>query len=99
MQVVNVAGPSVRVEVAGRWIASLPEPERSLYRDNRPGDRWDPEWGDREVRLVFIGTDLDEGELTDALDDCLLTDAELSADWSAYENPFPEDEEDVLVVE
>lgn len=99
VQVVHVAGPSVRVEVAGRWIASLPEPQRSLYRDNRPGDRWDPEWGDREVRLVFIGTDVDESALTDALDDCLLTDAELSDDWSAYENPFPEAEEEVLVVE
>ena len=80
VQVLNVAGSSIRVEVAGRWIASLPEPQRGLYRENRPTDRWHPEYGDREIRLIFIGTDLDE-------------------EWDRYENPFPQDEEDVLVVD
>ena len=106
VQVLNVAGPSVRVEVAGRWIASLPEPQQSLYRDNRPTDRWHPEHGDREVRLVFIGTDLDERALTAALEECLLTDAELET-WLedgtaepalADDHPFPEQEDEVLVV-
>ena len=99
VQVLNVAGSSVRVEVAGRWIASLPEPQRGLYRENRPADRWHPEHGDREVRLVFIGTDLDEDGLREALDACLLTEAELDEEWERYENPFPRDEADVLVVD
>ncbi len=97
--VLNVAGPSVRVDVSGRWIASLPEPQRDLYRDNRPTDHWDPEWGDRESRLVFIGTDVAETGLIEALDDCLLTDAEMDDDWSSYENEFPERDGETLVVE
>ena len=90
------AGPSVRVETAGNWIASLPEIERDLYRRNRPNLEWDEEWGDRRTRLVFIGTELDEDALVASLDDCLLTDAEMEADWAAFENPFPAAEGGVL---
>ena len=90
------AGPAVRVGTAGNWIASLPEIERDLMRRNRPNLAWDEEWGDRRTRLVFIGTDLDEDALVAALDDCLLSDDEMDADWSSFENPFPEDEGDVL---
>lgn len=90
------AGPSTRVETAGRWIASLPEIERDLYRRNRSDLAWDEEWGDRRTRLVFIGTGLDEDELVAELDACLLDDEELAADWDAFENPFPADEDEVL---
>ena len=92
------AGPSVRVEAEGRWIASLPEFERDAYRDNRPDLAWDEEWGDRRVELVFIGTGMDEASLRDRLDDCLLTDAEMATDWAAFENPFPATTGETLVV-
>jgi len=66
------AGPSVRVEASGRWIASLPEADRDLYLANRSDVDWDDEVGDRQTELVFIGQGLDEAALTEALDACLV---------------------------
>jgi G3E family GTPase len=88
------AGPSVRVEAVGPWIASLPEVEQDVYRSNHPDLAWDDEWGDRRTELVFIGRDYDEDAVRATLDDCLLTDDELSADWTTFENPFPADPDD-----
>jgi G3E family GTPase len=84
------AGPSAYVEGSGRWIASLPEFEQEAYRRNRStlGFEWDDEWGDRRTGLVFIGREVDEDELVAALDDCLLTDEEMAADWAAFEAEY-----------
>ncbi len=41
---------------------------------------------------------MDEEAITAALDDCVLTDAEMEEDWSTFENPFPEDEAGLLTV-
>ncbi|MFC6786869.1 CobW family GTP-binding protein [Halobaculum halobium] len=72
------AGPSVRVEAVGRWVAAMDEADRELYRANRRGGAdWDDEWGDRHTELVVIGVDLDEPAVRARLDDCRVTDAEL----------------------
>ncbi|QZP36549.1 CobW family GTP-binding protein [Halobaculum magnesiiphilum] len=72
------AGPSVRVEAVGPWVAAMAEADRELYRANRRGGAdWDDEWGDRHTEVVVIGVDLDEPAVRARLDDCLLTDAEL----------------------
>ncbi|MFB6305319.1 MAG: GTP-binding protein [Haloferacaceae archaeon] len=84
------AGPSVRVEANGRWIASLPEADQDLYRSNRPDLDWDEEVGDRRTELVFIGRGMDEAALVEALDDCLV-EADLPTD-GADRNPFPDEE-------
>ncbi|WP_418285220.1 GTP-binding protein [Halorubrum sp. DTA46] len=87
----NVAGQSVRVASAGPWIAALPPEEREAKREEIPGldEMWDDEWGDRGTQLVLIGTDMDHDALRERLDDCLLDDAEMTADWSAFEDRFP----------
>ena len=40
--------------------------EPGLVRD------WDPEYGDRMQKIVFIGRDLDREAITKALDACLV---------------------------
>ena len=82
---VGQAGPSVRAEANGRWIASLPEADQDLYLANRSNVDWDEAVGDRETELVVIGQGIDEERLTDALDGCLV-DPGASV---AGENPFP----------
>lgn len=99
-QVLGQAGPSVRVEATGPWIASLPELDRDLYRSNRRNLEWDDEWGDRKTTLVFIGQEMDEDGVVAALDDCLLTDDEMEDDWDGFDDSFAgESGEDVVVVE
>ena len=95
---IGQAGPSVRVEAAGPWIASLPEFERDAYRRNRSNLDWDEEWGDRRTELVFIGREMDDDALVAALDDCLLTDDEMAADWGDFGAAFPTEAGDELVV-
>jgi len=83
-------GPSHRtVTVRGNWVAALPEERRETQRRMRPDLPWDEEHGDRRTELVFIGREMDESGLREALADCPLTDAELDADPSTFENPFP----------
>ncbi|PSQ13612.1 cobalamin biosynthesis protein CobW [Halobacteriales archaeon QS_8_69_73] len=88
--VVGHAGPSVRAEAAGPWIASLPEIERDLYRSNRPDLKWHDDHGDRRTELVFIGTDYERAALETALDDALVTDDEKMGELPA--EPFPDEQ-------
>ncbi|PSP77255.1 cobalamin biosynthesis protein CobW [Halobacteriales archaeon QS_4_69_225] len=88
--VVGHAGPSVRAEATGPWIASLPEVERDLYRSNRPDLEWHDDHGDRRTELVFIGTDYERAALETALDDALVTDDEKIEELSA--EPFPDEQ-------
>ena len=92
------AGPSVRMASAGPWIASLPEFEQDAYRRNRKDLEWDAEWGDRRTELVFIGRGMDDVALMAALDDCLLTDEEMTANWEDFENAFPTEAGEEYVV-
>jgi G3E family GTPase len=91
------AGPSVRATSDGPWIAALPEVQRDLYRSNRPDLAWHDEHGDRRTELVFIGTDLEDEPLRSQLRDCLVTDEE----WEraeTLENPFPEEDDEPVVL-
>lgn len=85
------AGPSIQFGPAGYWVASLPEPEREaiLREDPSVADDWDPVYGDRVNKVVFIGLEMDRNGLTEELDDCLLTDKEMGMEWSAFPDDFP----------
>ena len=83
------AGTQTHIEVNGRWAATLPEPQRESYRESRSDLHWDDQWGDREVKLVFIGAGMDESGIVDTLDDCLVSETGMEDDWGAFENPFP----------
>ncbi|MFD2170004.1 GTP-binding protein [Tumebacillus lipolyticus] len=85
------AGPSIQFGVEGTWVAALdPEEQRAIFEE-QPDilEMWDEKWGDRFTELVFIGVEMNRAELIGALDGCLLTDAEMEADWSQFPDPLP----------
>ncbi|MBM7541952.1 GTP-binding protein [Amphibacillus cookii] len=84
------AGPSVNVEPLAYWVASLSAKQQEELLRNNPEvkDLWDPVFGDRHTKLVFIGMDLDVEEITDELDHCLLTATEMDEDWTQFKHPF-----------
>ena len=88
----DIAGQSVRIGYGGDWIAALPEEERDEILDENPELRetWDEKYGDRDTRLVVIGVDIDRRGIHDRLEDCVLDDEEMEADWTGFEDRFPE---------
>jgi G3E family GTPase len=94
------AGQSVRAGPNGTWIATLPKAQREKYLAARPGlrDDWDDQWGDRGSELVFIGREFDQETLTERLEDCVLSDAEMAEDWNEYPDPFTADKQRELAL-
>jgi G3E family GTPase len=85
------AGPSIQFGPAGQWVASLPESEREaiLLEDEMAADDWDSVYGDRINKIVFIGLSMNRQQLTDELDNCLLSDVEMDMDWNSFPDDFP----------
>lgn len=85
------AGPSIQFGPAGYWVASLSEQERDeiIREDEQVAKYWDDVYGDRINKIVFIGLSMNRQALTDELDDCLLTDEEISMDWNILADDFP----------
>ncbi len=67
------AGKDASVRCLGRWVASLPkgEQERALAEEPELKKEWDAEYGDREIRLVFIGQHMDRKAIEAKMDECL----------------------------
>lgn len=67
------AGVQKKVTEAGYWYATAPadELERLLAMEPGLARDWDSHYGDRMVKLVFIGRDMDRQAITAALDACL----------------------------
>ncbi len=89
------AGASVEIEPLAPWYAALPRADWGLDDETDEADlaeRWDPLVGDRQIELVFIGIDMDEADLRDRLDRCILTPDEFAAGfdtWAGYDDPLP----------
>ncbi|MFD2700350.1 GTP-binding protein [Paenibacillus shunpengii] len=88
---ISQAGPSIQFGPAGYWVAALPEQERDELLAEEPElrSKWDDEFGDRMNEIVMIGIEMDQTMLEAELDECLLTDAEMTMDWSQLSNPLP----------
>jgi G3E family GTPase len=88
------AGRMARLDFGGFWWAAIPNdywPELPQIRE-RIESVWNPEVGDCRQELVFIGIDMDEIAIYDSLQECLLTDQELSLGpqaWATFADPFP----------
>lgn len=69
----ETAGTQVNLKEAGYWYATAPQEELEIMMMRDPALRrdWDEEYGDRMIKLVFIGRDLDREKLAHDLDDCL----------------------------
>ena len=67
------AGVQKKLTQAGLWYAAAPEEELRAMMEQDPGLRrdWDEKYGDRRIKLVFIGQHLDKTAITEALDACL----------------------------
>lgn len=67
------AGNQMQLGKAGLWIASAPEEERKELIRESPEvmKNWDEEVGDRIIKLVFIGQDLEKEEIKKELDQIL----------------------------
>lgn len=67
------AGVQKQLTEAGLWYATAPEADLAELKRQEPGlmRDWDPEYGDRMQKLVFIGQHLDKEQLARDLDECL----------------------------
>ena len=67
------AGRQKQIKEAGLWYATAPEEELAELMRQEPGlmRDWGEKYGDRMIKLVFIGQHLDKAALTQALDECL----------------------------
>ena len=67
------AGRQVSLRNAGQWYATMPKDEldRMMAQDEKLRRDWDPEYGDRMQKLVFIGQHLDKEQIIAGLDFCL----------------------------
>lgn len=67
------AGRQKSLKEAGLWFATAPEDEFQELLEQNPDmmKDWDENYGDRMIKLVFIGRGMDRTAITEALDKCL----------------------------
>lgn len=69
------AGQQKTVKQAGQWLATMPADQLSELRKNNPQleKEWDDEYGDRMIKIVFIGQHIKEQKnaIIQELDKCL----------------------------
>lgn len=66
------AGVQKKLTEAGKWYATAPQEELQELMAREPGlmKDWDPVYGDRMQKIVFIGKNMDREEITRLLDSC-----------------------------
>ncbi len=64
------AGKQTRISETGYWLASAPQDELKELLKMQPEalDNWDKEVGDRMIKLVFIGRNMDKEKIFEDLD-------------------------------
>lgn len=88
------AGGIARYGFAGMFWKSVPEDKWPTDQESLDviKTQWEEPFGDMRQELVFIGQELNQDEMTRALDGCLLTEEELLKGkdfWKTLDDPFP----------
>lgn len=67
------AGVQQKLSESGLWLATAPRDELQKMLAQDPGllHDWDDTYGDRMVKIVFIGQHMDKAQIISNLDDCL----------------------------
>ena len=67
------AGVQQTLKEAGLWYATAPQEDLVQLMQEDPSFMrdWDPEYGDRMIKIVFIGQNMDKEALVRELDNCL----------------------------
>lgn len=67
------SGSQKSIKDAGLWFATMPEDRLAemMQRDRNLSRDWDPKYGDRMEKIVFIGRDLDTALIDELMDSCL----------------------------
>lgn len=67
------SGKQVQAYCAGEWVASFSKEEQEEIIAQNPDvlSSWDPKYGDRVIKLVFIGQKMDKEGIIAKLDECL----------------------------
>lgn len=70
------AGRQKSLKEAGMWFATAPEEELEQMINEDPTilRDWDEEYGDRMIKIVFIGKDMDRTAICSELDKCIDPD-------------------------
>lgn len=76
--VLEQAGKQIQASDAGLWVATAPEEEKKQIIKESPEilKDWDEKYGDRMIKLVFIGQKMDKEQIIKDLDNCLVKDFE-----------------------
>ncbi|MEX0595522.1 MAG: GTP-binding protein, partial [Candidatus Paceibacterota bacterium] len=89
------AGSSFTVGAFGKWYSAIPNeewPKDPVFKDEMKAD-WCEEYGDRKNQIVFIGQEMDQAGIIEALNSALLKEQELNiprSEWKNFSDPFPE---------
>lgn len=91
---INVAGRLAELSPAGKWWAAVPKNEWDMDDPETIESikkHWTEPYGDRRQEIVLIGTDMDQADIRQRLDACVLSDAEFCAGpevWASYPDPI-----------
>lgn len=73
LYVFEQAGVQITATENGKWLAAFPKSEQKKYFKEYPDieEHWDEKYGDREIKLVFIGQHMDKQNIIERLNNCL----------------------------
>lgn len=96
---IESAGGGMRMGNAGKWLAAMSASELAYVDPQRRALAeliWKDDVGDRHTSMTVLVCGAEPAKIVDALDQALLTDAEMSRPhrWSRYTDPFGEWHED-----